>query len=136
MTRKTKGNKAGARQGTASPYGDGFKGFVDITLNDNDKDALEQTVTQEGFALLVFILEAAEDGYKFSLVADPQHHSFIATLTGRHEGCENLGWALSARSVGPLEACIALWYKHCKLANYGPWLEAGREKNIYDDRWS
>jgi len=113
------------RKNTKSPYGDGFLGFVDIALSDADKTAIEEMAGDAGKPFDAFLVQVVEDGYKFSLVADPEHNSYIATLTGRHEGCENKGYALSARGPDPHGAVVALWYKHGTLANWGAWAEQG-----------
>jgi len=114
------------RKNTKSPYGDGFQGFVDIPLSDADKTEVEVWAQPGQVDVDAFLIQVVDDGYKFSLVADPEHNSCIATLTGRHEGCENKGYALSARGPDALGAMVALWYKHATLAHWGAWTEQGK----------
>lgn len=119
-----------ARNGTGKRYSEGFLGFVDLTLSEHDKQVLADYVTLDpatNIDIAGFICALAENGYKFSLVTDHEHHSSIATATGKHESNPNNGYALSARGPDPLAAIIVLWYKIVHMCDWERWTEHGGE---------
>lgn len=113
-----KGNR---RKGTHNKWGSDFQGFVDIPLSPEDKQALQDNQPVNDSTVVAFLQDVCTEGYKFSLVEDPAHGCFIATVTGKTAECVNHGLALSAR--GPDAACAidALRYKVCVLARWGSW---------------
>ena len=114
-----------SRKGTQSKGEDGFLGFVTIELTDEDRHEIQEAI-QTGIANpMMFIFEAMDDGYKFSLSSDKKHNCVIATLTGKDEACENRGFALSARGPDSQGAITALWYKHAVKAHFGKWTAEG-----------
>jgi len=114
-----------SRKGTGGKGQDGFLGFVTVELTDSDRLSISEAIDTGLVNPLEFVFEAMEDGYKFSLSNDKKHNCVIATLTGREDGCENKGYAMSARGPNPLGAIAALWYKHAVKAHYGPWVAEG-----------
>lgn len=112
--------------GTGKRFTDAFSGFVNIDLTEEDRLKIAQAIEEGACDVLEFLKAVLDDGYKFSVSGDPAHYSFIATLTGKAEGCENKGYALSGRGPGAHEAVVCLWYKHAVLAHWGPWTEQGR----------
>jgi len=110
-----------ARKGTGKRFSDDFLGFMDITLTDSDRGELEAFMQPGQVDLEGFLDTVLEDGYKLSVAGDYEHHSCIATLTGRSAQCENKGYALSGRGPNAHDALIVLWYKHTVKAHWGAW---------------
>ena len=117
--------KGKARKNTGQRYEEGFLGFVDIPLSDHDRDEITVMLGQGSLDGMEFIERALEDGYKFSLSNDSAHSMYIATLTGKADGCENRGYALSGRGPDAVQAVLVLWYKHEVLAHLGKWSDQG-----------
>jgi hypothetical protein len=110
------------RNGTGKRFSEGFFGFVDIDLTEADRLELEQWAFPGQVDIEKFLEALCEDGYKFSLAPDVEHHSYVATATGRGPQNVNKGWALSARGPNPLAAIAVLWYKVDVKAHWGPWV--------------
>jgi len=123
------------RTGTGKRYTDNFLGFVDIDLSERDRSELEVFVTPGQVDIEAFLVQIIEDGYKFSLSGDFEHNSLIATMTGKAEGCENKGFALSGRGPDAHSAMIVLWYKHTVLANWGKWTDQAAEPGAQLPLW-
>lgn len=102
----------------------GWLGFVEVSLTAEDKEALQVAYATDG-ALLDFMQEVVDDGYKLSVSFDASHSCYVATLTGRGDTCPNNGLSLSGRgpSLGGSVACVA--YKHVELCGRGKWARAG-----------
>lgn len=109
------------RKGTGKRYTDGFLGFVDIPLSEHDKEALMGWTSEGAVNVADFLVTLMDEGYKFSLSMDVEHHSAIATATGKGDVCPNKGYALSARGPDALAAIVVLWYKLAQLSEWGAW---------------
>ena len=121
--RSSEQQRSKPRKVTGKRCSDGFLGFVDINLTDRDREELEAFNAPGAVDLEAFMLAVIEDGYKLSVVADPEHNSVIATMTGRHQHCPNKGYALSARGPNAHGALVALWYKQDTIAHWGLWAD-------------
>lgn len=115
------------RKGTGKRYSDSFLGFVDIDLNEKDKEELGVHTQPGQVDISEFILQMVADGYKVSVVADTEHSFAVATATGKSATCENKGYALSGRGPDALSAIVVLWYKVAVKANWGPWVQPGAD---------
>jgi hypothetical protein len=113
------------REGTGKRYSDGFLGFVDIPLNDAAKAELDGFSKGNVVEVLGFVVALADEGYKFSLVCDVEHSSYIATCTGKNVSNGNKGYALSARGPSAHQAMLALWYKVEVICKWGDWVRSG-----------
>jgi hypothetical protein len=122
MPRKNSNGVGSRRNGTASKYGDDFKGFADIPLSEDHRNEIEPLLAGDLGFLLEFIEQTTEAGYKLSVVYNPGVRSHIATLTGRAGTGENEGYALSGFGPGAVGALAALYMKHAVVAHWGPWV--------------
>lgn len=127
------GTSSNAKYGKKkSPYPSGrgseWIGFVDIPLNDTDKEYLKG-MSREADDLLGILEALVQEGYKLSISPDFEHNSVIASATGRIPGSPNEGRSLSARGPDLAGAINALWYKHGILGESGNWENVGRTRD-------
>lgn len=98
----------------------GWLGFVEVPLSDDDKASLAQGhfEAEDAFS---FLEELANDGYKVSISQDAKNSCYIASATGRHPDDPNNGYTLSGRGPDVLGSLAALAYKHITLCERGAW---------------
>lgn len=118
--RSSEANARKRRNGLTGVSGE-WKGFVDLNLSDADKEHLQSWVVSDEWDGYGAIAELVERGYKLSLSPDPAHNCVVATVTGRVEGNENLGYSMSARGPSVDGAVAALAYKVLVVLQGGAW---------------
>lgn len=131
MKRDDKGNPIGSgkkRKKFGQTSAD-WQGFIDITLNDGDKERVQGDLAEGLFKLDEALLDFIDDGYKISITGDYAHGAVIVAVTGRAEDCENKGWTLSGRGPDVQGATAVLWYKVYTLAQGGPWAAVATKDN-------
>lgn len=114
----------GKKRANTGGYGQDWKGFVDITLSDKDRELMAGWAASgewEPFEALDALLGG---GYKVSLAVHPASGSVIATLTCRAEDDPNFGYALSAFGPDPEGALMCVSYKHFVMCESGAWLNS------------
>jgi len=95
-------------------------GFIDIALSDEQR-AIVAELNFPDESAISFIVECTSDGYKVSIVEDPAHSCYIASLTGQHPDNVNKGFTLTGRGPTVLGALASLAYKHLTLCDGGLW---------------
>lgn len=90
---------------------DGWKGFVSLELNDQQKaEAKKLMIDHERTVDNVWAL--VDDGYKISVSYDAYHSAYVCAATCRDALSVNNGLTLTGRGGGILAAMASLWYKH------------------------
>ena len=109
------------RKNGLQKYSGEWQGFVDLELSEEQKRHLATLEENDLPDLAGFLAMVLADGYKFSAVVDQKHHCTIVTLTGKAEGCVNLGYSLSARGPELWAALLVLHFKHVVLCEEQRW---------------
>lgn len=109
------------RKNGLQKYSGGWEGFIDLELSAEQKLKLASLEGDDLPDLAGFLSMVLDDGYKFSAVVDQKHHCTIATLTGKGEGCVNLGYSLSARGPDLQGALLVLHFKHVVMCEEQRW---------------
>jgi hypothetical protein len=124
MSSNEKYGRRKRKNGIEANTGD-WQGFVDVSLDDNDRAIIQETLHASEFGPDEFLIDALEAGYKVSLSPDATHQCVVATLTGRSPHCPNVGYSLVARGPDIVGALCALDHKHTAICKRGKWLESG-----------
>lgn len=87
-----------------------FKGFVNVSLSQQDKEAyvswdVQDTDVWDGIA------QYAEGGYKFSVSRNKQNDHFTASVTGTEDAGKNAGYSVTAFAPTPYEAVRVVLFK-------------------------
>lgn len=115
------------RKGTEKRFGSDFQGFIDIPLSKDDTLQVQGHAENRTLDVGEFLEALMEEGYKFSLALDAKHSAYIATATGKNDGCKNIGYALSGRGPSTYGAIVCLWFKMAEMANWGVWTIVGSQ---------
>jgi hypothetical protein len=112
--------KADNSKGNGNKGSDDFKGFAQVFLPDDAENLLiGWTENHDTWNLIV---EAGENGYKFSLVWNERGKSWIASLYGSTARTgSNFGWSLSGFGPTAEDALTSLLYKHYVVCEGGGW---------------
>jgi len=108
------------KNGLKSVSGD-WQGFVDIPLDDIQRQQLTAFLQSDEYELDELLGMVCGDGYKLSCGPQNRGNSFVASLTGRSPECLNLGYTLSAFGPTPTTAIGAVLYKHLYVCSGGVW---------------
>jgi len=93
-----------------------WKGFVDASLSDADREEIREKETDLD-ALFMDLVEVLQTGHKVSFTKKADKPSFVCTFTGYGDDCKNAGWALSSYAPNLLAAMKVNLYKHFSLAS-------------------
>lgn len=102
-----------------------WRGFVDIRLNDLQKEQVKSIASQSDTDLLAIIANLLAMGLKLTLRDDAANHSSIASVTGMVVDDVNDGLTLTGRGPDFLTALCCVWYKANVVAEGGSWESAG-----------
>ena len=109
-----------------------WKGFVNVYLSKEDKDYVKRNMLTDS-AAVEFILEAAENGYKFSETFTSSSSFHTVTLYGNDAGRPNAGYAMSLRHADFLTALSALHHVVSQEGWNCDWSE--RYTTVSDNDW-
>lgn len=107
-------------QPRAVPASADWGGYINIRLTDEEKDDARSWIAEHQTEIFKYLTDDTWEGLKFSLSADVENQSFVATYTGAGWVGSKLRCALSARAGTWFEALGLLVYKHHVLAS-GDW---------------
>lgn len=96
-----------------------FKGFVNIPLDDQAKDAIANSQMDDQ-ALMGDLSSLLLTGYRIGMQWEDYSQAVQVTLTCRDEGSTNYGFAISSRHPDPRTALISVLYKHFEITE-GDW---------------
>ena len=102
-----------------------WRGFVDIRLNDLQKEQVKSIASQGEADFLGVLAALVEQGLKVSFRDDPDNHSSIASVTGVLAGDTNEGLTLTGRGPDWVTALCCVYYKAMVVADGGSWESAG-----------
>lgn len=103
---------------------DGWRGFVNVELNDAQKAAVKamRADIQKCWAV---VFDLVEGEYKMSLSLDAKNNAYVFSMTARREKDVNQGLTLTSRG-GTVEGAVASFvYKHSVVLE-GDWTTAAR----------
>lgn len=104
----------------AEDSGNGWKGFVNIPLNSQSKQAIKAN-TLKNTEAFKWLADMAQAGYKVGLSWDGDRDCFLCALTGR--GGVNDGMTMTQRHANILVAITACKFAHETLTE-GDWENA------------
>lgn len=111
--------KAGKK---AAPQNDGWKGFVNVELNEVDKAQVRALVNDMN-AVWYVVWDLVDRGYKLTISFDASHDVYNCSMTCRADREPNQGLTLSGRG-GTVQAAVASFvFKHQTLLG-GSWSQA------------
>jgi hypothetical protein len=102
-----------------TPVGDGWKGFVNVELQDGHKPLVKAS-QENPDRLWVVVWDLIDGGYKLTISNDPQHNSYNVSMTCRAAKDINSGYTLTGRGGTVLGAVAAFVFKHDVLLE-GDW---------------
>lgn len=109
-----------ARKKAVTPKVDGWKGFVQVELNEAQKmqvKALRDNAMPQVWANVVGLID---EGYKLSLSFDTYNDAYVCAVTSKDVDSPNNGLTLTSRG-GTLDGAVAsFWYKHTSVLD-GVW---------------
>jgi len=97
--------------------------WVNYTLTDEHKQALDQLVSKKPEFLELEMNDAAQDGYRWSIAWDTYANCFTVTMFTREVSSSNYGLMMSSRSKSWYKALLMCLYKHT-LVFEGKWIVA------------
>jgi len=102
-----------------------WRGFVDIRLNDLQKEQVKSIASQSDTDVLGILGALVGQGYKVSFRDDLSNHSSLASLTGVLAGDANEGLTLTGRGPDFITALACVYLKAMVIADGGSWESAG-----------
>lgn len=99
-----------------------WQGFVNLKLNQQEKDAIKKNLLKEE-ECLAGLQELAEDGYKVSLSYSIPEDVHTVSATGSYLGRANAGITMSLRHRDFLVAASGLIWCHHEAGKNGEWTE-------------
>lgn len=109
-----------------------WQGYVNVYLSKEDKNHVKHNLLTDA-AAIEFLLEAAENGYKFSCSYSNTGSFHTVTLYGNTAGTPNAGWAMSLRHSDFLTALSALHHVVGQDGWKSDWSE--RFTTVTDNDW-
>jgi hypothetical protein len=92
--------------------------FINYRLSAEDQEWLRACDTGVDFPL-THLLVLVEEGYKFSLSNDSKNSTYVASITDRLPNSEYQNYCLTGRGASPLDAWVALAYRHAVVGRDG-----------------
>lgn len=102
--------------GSEAPWG----GYINLNIDDEKKKQYQSVVGTASLPVSEMLLDALDQGYKFSVSYDAENFCYIAALTGAIADDVQLRGVLTARSDILDDATALLMFKHWTLMN-GAW---------------
>lgn len=127
MARK-KGSKEEPKQWEKAKW----KGFVNIRLKSQEKEAIKKRLLDETESLQVLV-DMATDGYKLSLSYSIPEDVYTVSATGQYQDMTNAGMTMTLRHKEYVKAISALAWCHEEAGKNGGWEERFTSGN--DDDW-
>lgn len=93
-----------------------WKGFVDVSLTDADREVLRETRIDLDETMLLLV-DVINTGHKVSFSKKADKPSVVCTFTGTLDNAQNAGWALSSFAPDLLSAMRVNLYKHFTIAH-------------------
>lgn len=110
---------------------DGWKGFVNVEVPENQKDFV-RSLREKPDILWTVILDLVEAGYKMSVTCDMKYSLYNLSLTCKNDKDVNNGYTLSGRGGSLVGAMASFVYKHQNILE-GVWSSgAGTVKGGFD----
>jgi len=130
-----RGSKSKRTEGQRSTRGRAkadWKGYVNLTLTDSDKQRFTEATINEGDTFHA-VSRLVEAGYKVSVGYDDYNDAFVGSIYGVYADMDNGGWCLTIRGKSAISALQRAIYVHFSILaeNYG---NAGISADT-EDRW-
>lgn len=107
MPRKPAGDDTPKKDSTKVP----FKGYVNLTLTDDEKEAFEHERLKPELYTLIYA-DALREGYNMSVKWLSSERCFRASLTCTDANSPAFGWILAMRASDPHTAAERVLYTH------------------------
>lgn len=106
---------------------DGWKGYVNIELNDLQRDAVKES-RKDMNALWDVVWDLVDAQYKLSISYDPTHDVYNLSMTSKAAKDINAGLTLTGRGGSVHGACASFVYKH-RIILEGDWRQGSIRAN-------
>lgn len=95
--------------------------FVNYRLDKDEKKACEAWFEKQKAIEDDLVVEILQSNHKITMSFDGNNDSFISSLTGKAEDCNNSGTCLTSRGSTPRQALWANLYKFHIVFKKGVW---------------
>jgi hypothetical protein len=104
--------------------------FVRCELTEKDRAALVKWSEKPPMSLDDMVIEILQRNHKISYSYSEHNDSFIVSVTGKPEDCDNAGKCFTSHAKNPVKALWVAVFKFFVIFNAEPWEDAGEEADF------
>lgn len=99
--------------------------FVRCELTTEDKKNFAKWTTDKGFSVDTLVTEVLQSNHKISFSFSEHNDSFICSVTGKPDDCDNAGKCYTSHAKDYITALYVALFKFHVIWDRGPWETAG-----------